>query len=101
MGLRCKGRRRLLSWGKRRSRNQGWLLAPKCWRSGNREREPEVERLLLKRKLSTPWLAHETTDVGQQFMNEIREFMYRQQRNEKLLFDGLEDLKESVYRKPS
>ena len=34
-------------------------------------------------------------------MNAIREFMYRQQRNEKLVFDGLEDLKEIVYQKPS
>ena len=54
-----------------------------------------------KAKATYSWLTHETTDVGQQFMNEIREFMYRQQRNEKLLFDGLEDLKEIVYRKPS
>lgn len=34
-GVRSKGRRRLLSSGKRRSRNQGWLPGPKHWRSGS------------------------------------------------------------------
>ena len=65
------------------------------------EQEPEIEYPAVKQKLSTPQPSHESIGVGQQFMNEIREFMYRQQRNEKLLFDGLEDLKDIVYRKPS
>ena len=51
-------------------------------------------------KLSTsPQSSEETIPLGQQFMNEMREFMYRQQRNEKKLFDGLEDLKHVVYQK--
>lgn len=50
----------------------------------------------MKQKLRTLTTSHESNEVGQQFMNEIKELMYRQRGNDKLLFDGLEDLKEIV-----
>ncbi|XP_051979360.1 uncharacterized protein LOC127640703 isoform X1 [Xyrauchen texanus] len=38
--------------------------------------------------------------MGQEFLTEMRDFMRQQQRNEKVLFDELQDLKSTIFQKP-
>ncbi|KAI2657312.1 Zinc finger and SCAN domain-containing protein 23 [Labeo rohita] len=51
-------------------------------------------------KVSTPRDDAESIGVSQDFLLEIRLFMKQQQRNEKLLFDELKDLKATIFQKP-
>ncbi len=49
---------------------------------------------------STPRDDKDNVVMGQEFLTEMRDFMRQQQRNEKILFDELHDLKSTIFQKP-
>ncbi len=49
---------------------------------------------------STPRDDNNNVVMGQEFLTEMRDFMRQQQRNEKILFDELHDLKSTIFQKP-